>query len=137
MSETLATLFHRLGGFRLLRYLIASIGALAVDMGLFLALLSAGAWPAGASAASYCAGILAHWLMSSRAVFVGNVAERGLARTRQKALFVVSALVGLAITTVIVWSGDSAGIDPRLAKLVAIAVSFTATWLLRSKVVFR
>ncbi len=75
--------------------------------------------------------------MSSRAVFVGNVAERGLARTRQKALFVVSALVGLAITTVIVWSGDSAGIDPRLAKLVAIAVSFTATWLLRSKVVFR
>jgi hypothetical protein len=29
------------------------------------------------------------------------------------------------------------GIDPRLAKLAAIAVSFAVTWLLRSKVVFR
>ena len=32
---------------------------------------------------------------------------------------------------------DASGFDPRLAKLVAIAVSFTATWLLRSRVVFR
>jgi small basic protein len=80
---------------------------------------------------------VAHWLLSSRAVFVGSVAERGLERTRQKALFVASAMVGLALTTAIVWSGDSAGLDPRLAKLVAIVVSFAATWLLRSKIVFR
>ena len=75
--------------------------------------------------------------MSSRAVFVGNVAERGAARTKQKALFVISALVGLGLTTAIVWAGDASGFDPRLAKLVAIGVSFTATWLLRSRVVFR
>ena len=137
MSIALLALFHRLGGFRLLRYLIASVGALAVDMGLFLALLSLGSWPAGASAASYCAGILAHWLMSSRAVFIGGVAERGIARTRQKALFVISALAGLALTTAIVWTGDNAGMDPRIAKLIAIAVSFVVTWLLRSKIVFR
>ncbi len=137
MTLALTNLFYRLGGFRLVRYLLASVGALAVDMGIFLALLSLGAWPAGASASAYCAGILAHWLMSSRAVFVGNVAERGLARTRQKALFVISALIGLALTIAIVWSGDVAGMDPLLAKLVAIAVSFSVTWLLRSKVVFR
>jgi putative flippase GtrA len=122
---------------RLLRYLLASVGALAVDMGSFLILLSLGMWAAGASAIGYCLGIVAHWLMSSRAVFVGNVAQRGAARTKQKALFVVSALVGLGLTTAIVWAGDSSGFDPRLAKLVAIAVSFTATWLLRSRVVFR
>ena len=122
---------------RLLRYLLASVGALAVDMGGFLALLSLGMWPAGASALAYSGGIAAHWLMSSRAVFVGSVAQRGAGRTRQKALFVGSAMVGLALTTGIVWAGDAAGIDPRLAKLVAIAVSFAATWLLRSKVVFR
>ncbi len=122
---------------RLLRYLLASVGALAVDMGSFLILLSLGMWAAAASAVGYCLGIVAHWLMSSRAVFVGNVAERGAARTKQKALFVISALVGLGLTTAIVWAGDASGFDPRLAKLVAIAVSFTATWLLRSRVVFR
>ncbi len=129
--------FMRMIDTRLLRYLLASVGALAVDMGSFLILLSLGMWAAGASAIGYCLGIVAHWLMSSRAVFVGNVAQRGAARTKQKALFVVSALVGLGLTTAIVWAGDSSGFDPRLAKLVAIAVSFTTTWLLRSRVVFR
>jgi len=50
---------------------------------------------------------------------------------------VASALVGLALTTGIVWTGDIAGIDPRLAKLAAIAISFAATWLLRARIVFR
>ncbi|APE27376.1 GtrA family protein [Aurantiacibacter gangjinensis] len=133
----MTALISRLGDIRLVRYLLASVGALAVDVGTFLALLSLGMWAAGASAVGYCLGIVAHWLMSSRAVFIGNVAERGAQRTRQKALFVVSALVGLGLTTAIVWAGDASGFDPRLAKLVAIAVSFTATWLLRSRVVFR
>ncbi|WP_340588315.1 GtrA family protein [Erythrobacter alti] len=122
---------------RITRYLLASVGALAVDVGSFLALLSLGVWAAGASAIGYSLGIVAHWLMSSRAVFIGNVAERGAGRTRQKALFVISALIGLGLTTGIVWAGDVSGFDPRLAKLVAIAVSFTVTWLVRSRVVFR
>ena len=128
---------HRLIDIRLTRYMLASIGALAVDMGTFLALLSLGVFAAAASAIGYCLGIAAHWVMSSRAVFTGSVAEKGVARTWQKALFVVSALVGLALTTAIVWAGDISGFDPRLAKLAAIAVSFTVTWLLRSRVVFR
>ena len=127
----------RLGDVRLVRYLLASVGALAVDMGGFLALLALGTWPAAASAASYAVGIAAHWLLSSRAVFSDVVAERGAGRARQKALFAGSALVGLAVTTTIVWAGDTAGADPRAAKLIAIAVSFACTWLLRSRVVFR
>ncbi|MEO6040851.1 MAG: GtrA family protein [Croceibacterium sp.] len=127
----------RLGDQRLIRYGLASIGALAVDMGSFLSLLALDMWPAAASALSYSLGIVAHWLLSSRAVFADLVAERGTRRTRQKALFAGSALVGLALTTAIVWAGDRAGIDPRAAKLVAIAVSFACTWLLRSQVVFR
>lgn len=133
----MGALLARVADIRLVRYLLASGGALAVDLGCFLALLALGAWPASASALSYGAGIVAHWLMSSRAVFADGVATGGLERTRQKALFVGSALVGLALTTAIVWGGDTAGIDPRLAKVVAIGVSFTATWLLRSRVVFR
>ena len=105
--------------------------------GLFLALLTTGLAAAPASALGYSIGIVTHWLISSRAVFVGRVAERGPDRTRQKALFVGSALVGLALTTLIVGSGEMAGFDPRLAKIVAIGASFAATWLLRSKIVFR
>lgn len=128
----------RLGDVRLLRYLLASAGALAVDMGCFLALLTLGVWPASASVLAYCAGIVSHWLMSSRAVFADSVAARGTApRTRQKALFASSALVGLALTAGIVWAGDMAGVDPRAAKVLAIGVSFATTWLLRSRVVFR
>lgn len=137
MTARLPDMLAKLRDIRFVRYVLASVGALAVDMGCFLALLTAGMWAAGASALAYGAGILAHWLLSSRAVFVGSVAMQGARRTRQKALFVASAMVGLALTTAIVWTGDNAGIDPRLAKLVAIAVSFAATWLLRSKVVFR
>lgn len=133
----MSAMLARIGDLRLVRYLIASVGALAVDVGVFLALLALGAWPATASAVGYCAGIAAHWLMSSRAVFADSVAARGTARTQQKMLFVGSALAGLAVTTLIVWAGDRSGIDPRIAKIVAIAVSFTLTWLLRSKVVFR
>lgn len=127
----------RLRDVRLVRYLFASAGALAVDMGSFLALLSLGLFPALASAVGYSLGILCHWLLSSRAVFHDTVASGGIARTRQKALFVVSALLGLALTTMIVGGADLAGIDPRIAKLAAIAASFTLTWLLRAKVVFR
>lgn len=130
----------RLAQFRdaiFLRYLLASVAALGVDVGTFLALLSLGAVPVVASAVGYALGIIAHWLLSSRTVFVDSVAARGPGRTRQKALFVSSALLGLGLTTVIVGSGSAAGIDPRLAKLVAVAVAFTTTWLLREKVVFR
>ena len=131
------SIISRIGDVRLVRYLFASVGALAVDVGCFLALLAAGMWPASASAVGYCAGIVAHWLLSSRAVFTDTVAARGLARTRQKAMFVISALIGLSLTTGIVWAGDAGGIDPRAAKLVAVAASFATTWLLRSRIVFR
>lgn len=127
----------RVSDIRFVRYFIASVGALAVDMGSFLALLSFGMIAAPASAIGYAAGILAHWLMSSRAVFQDNVAQSGPARTRQKALFVISALAGLVATIAIVGIGDAAGLDPRLAKLVAIAVSFLLTYSLRASIVFR
>ncbi|MEZ5680850.1 MAG: GtrA family protein [Erythrobacter sp.] len=122
---------------RFLRYLLASVGALAVDMGSFLLLLSAGIAAAPASAAGYSFGILAHWLLSSRTVFADTVAERGRARNAQKAGFVGSALLGLLLTTLIVGAGDAAGLDPRVAKLAAIGISFLATWIVRSRFVFR
>ena len=130
-------LIFKISDIRFVRYLLASVGALAVDFGSFLAFMALGMMAAPASALGYSLGILAHWLMSSRAVFQDRVAEAGNERSKQKALFVISALVGLALTTAIVGLGDWSGIDPRAAKLVAIGVSFIATWLIRSKIVFR
>jgi putative flippase GtrA len=118
------------------RYILASGGALCVDLGLFIAALAFGLLPAVAAGLGYCAGILAHWVMSSRAVFVGRLADRGWARRQQQGLFLGSALVGLALTMAIVGVGHRLGLDPRVAKLVAIGVSFQVTYLLRRRLVF-
>jgi putative flippase GtrA len=120
------------------RYLIVSVGALAVDVGLFLGLLNLGMMSVGASAIGYSAGIVAHWWLSSRLVFQGRVSNKGTSeRTQQKAMFLVSALIGLAATMVIVGAGDAMGFDPRLAKLVAIGFSFQLTYMLRNIIIFR
>lgn len=119
-----------------LRYIGASALALWVDYRLFLLLLDMGWMPALASAASYGAGIVVHWLISSRLVFIDGARTAGLERVRQKGLFLSSALVGLGLTVAIVWAGDLAGVDPRLSKLAAIGVSFFATYILRKTIVF-
>lgn len=130
-------LFHQVRNLRLARYIAASVVALGADMATFLLLLGMGLFAAGASAIGYCLGIVVHWLVSSRKVFSDTVAASGPARTKQKALFLISALIGLGLTTAIVGAGDFAGIDPRLAKLTAVAASFALTWVLRNSVVFR
>lgn len=127
----------RLRDMRFVRYVLASAGALAADVATFLSLLAVGVAAAPASALGYSIGILVHWMFSSRAVFHDTVSHERGTRTVQKALFVISALVGLGLTTAIVGLGDAAGLDPRIAKLFAIAVSFIATWMLRARIVFR
>ncbi|WP_247712804.1 GtrA family protein [Qipengyuania intermedia] len=129
-------LLARLRDVRLIRYGLASVGALAVDMGSFLLLLAIGMISPLAAAAGYSLGIVVHWVLSSRTVFQDTVAVKGEGRGCQKALFVGSALVGLALTTAIVWAGDHSGIDPRAAKVAAIAASFIVTYLLRKTIVF-
>ncbi|HWJ70148.1 MAG TPA: GtrA family protein [Sphingobium sp.] len=119
-----------------IRYGAASAVALAGDVGLFLALLRGGLTPAASSALGYGAGIVIHWLISSRLVFSAGAAPRGPERLRQKGLFVGSALAGLALTTGIVALGSLIGLLPLAAKLIAVLVSFQTTYLLRKAIVF-
>ena len=137
MTALVLPMLHRLKQMTLVRYILASVGALAADMGSFLGLLKLDVPAVLASALGYSLGIIAHWLLSSRHVFSDQLASGGFDRARQKAMFVASALIGLALTTAIVGTASVNGIEPRLAKLCAIMISFTATWLLRKKVVFR
>lgn len=121
-----------------LRYVAVSVGALAADMLIFLILLSSGMPSVAASAIGYSVGILTHWILSSRKVFHDRVSEKGTAaRTQQKAMFLISALLGLLLTMAIVGAGSMAGLDPRLAKLCAIIISFLLTYMLRNIVIFR
>jgi putative flippase GtrA len=119
-----------------LRYVGASAASLGVDFAICMLAMSVGVPPALAAACGYMVGIVCHWLISSRMVFVGQVAEDAASRRQQQALFVLTALVGLGITTGIVGLGSRYGLDPRIAKGIAIVVSFQATYLLRKKVVF-
>lgn len=121
-----------------LRYVAVSIGALATDMIVFLLLLETGMPGMAASAVGYSVGIFAHWILSSRKVFHGRVSEKGTAaRTQQKAMFLASAVIGLVLTIIVVGAGTALGMDPRVAKVGAIATSFVLTYLLRNAVIFR
>ena len=130
-------LIGKLSDWQAMRYLAASVAALAADFAAFLILLQAGMLDAAASAAGYTLGIVVHWLFSSRLVFTGGVADKGAARSRQKAFFVFTAVVGLALTTGIVGAADWLALDTVIAKLVAVGTSFIVTYLLRARIVFR
>lgn len=136
MANSLPAPLRKLLQMTFLRYVGASAVALAGDMALFNLFLLAGWSPTAAAAASYAAGIVIHWLISSRLVFVDGARTAGLDRVRQKGLFLGSAFVGLGLTVAIVWAGDRAGLDANLAKLSAIGVSFVATYILRKSLVF-
>ncbi len=121
---------------RFAAYGLASVVALGVDMAGYMALLASGMAAPLAAVAGYSLGIVAHWLASSRVVFANRVADAGRPRSVQKGLFIASALVGLALTWVIVSVAVDAGIDARIAKLCAVGTSFIATFLLRLRFVF-
>jgi putative flippase GtrA len=118
-----------------MRYIAVSGGALGVDLGVYIIGLSMGIAAELAAAIGYLSGVVVHWILSSRLVF-DDVAERGLARTKQKALFLTSAFIGLGLTVAIIAVATRYGLDARLAKLVAVAVSFQTTYILRRTIVF-
>jgi putative flippase GtrA len=118
------------------RYLSSSVVALSADTGSFLVFLHFSMPPALAAAIGFMLGIAVHWVVSSRVMFTEYIAAAGPERRRQQMLFMASALVGLVLTTAIVGCAAALSLNPRLAKLVAIAVSFITTSALRHLLVF-
>nr|WP_298400069.1 GtrA family protein [Sphingobium sp.] len=115
----------------MLRYLIASICALALDMALFLGLTRAGLPNAVAATGGYGAGLLLHWIISTRFVFLCERPSHA-----QRLAFVASALVGLLATVAIIEILSRLGLGHAASKLVAIPVSFGAVYAIRKYSVF-
>lgn len=118
-------------------YLAVSAISLGVDLASFFLMLQMNVAPVHSAMLGYAAGLVAHWFLSSRLIFADRVQPASFARSRQKLFFVISALVGLAITAAMIKCGLQLGIHPGLSKLAAIVVSFHATYFLRRTVVFR
>ena len=128
---------RRLASAQFVRYVLASLGALAVDMGAYLALIATPLWAGSAAAIAYMAGAVAGWVLLSRAVFAAGAEPSGIRRTRQKAVYLLSVGAGLALTTAIVACADRIGADLVLAKGIAVGASFLLTYILRKAIVFR
>lgn len=129
-------LIVRLRDIQFLRYFVASVGALAVDMGSFLLLLHTPVQAGLAAAIAYTLGIIAHWVLLSRSVFEGGTHREGRARTRQKAIFMLTTWGGLGVTTAIVSLADLMGADVRLSKMLAVVISFVMNYFVRKHFVF-
>ena len=118
------------------RYFVASIGALAVDMGSFLLLLETSLHPGISAAIAYTLGIVAHWILLSRSVFEQGTHQAGTARTRQKAVFLLTTWGGLAVTTAIVAVAVEFGLLAEIAKGAAVVISFVMNYFIRKHYVF-
>lgn len=118
--------------FTFTRYLLASICALCADMLLFLALLRLDLHPGLAGFAGYSFGLLLHWLISVRFVFLSD----RRATHGQRAGFIASALIGIGITTGLISGLSAAGLAPPIAKLMAVPVSFLTVYAIRKYGVF-
>lgn len=119
-----------------LRYVAVSAAALALDVAAVVTLVAGQLPPVAAAGIGYISGLALHWLLSSRLIFADRIRASEGGRRAQLVLFVISALVGLALTMAIVGVGTTLGSPLLVAKGVAIAVAFQSTWLLRRHIVF-
>jgi putative flippase GtrA len=117
--------------FMIARYLLASICALSLDMALFLGLSRAGLPNAIAATGGYGAGLLLHWVISTRFVFACERPSH-----TQRLAFVASAAVGLLVTIIIIEFLSRLGLGQAISKLFAIPVSFGAVYAIRKYGVF-
>ncbi len=120
------------GRFTFTRYLLASICALSADFALFMLFHRLGVPPAIAAFGGYSGGLVLHWMISTQFVFdMQQPATHG-----QRIAFILSALIGMAITMGLVGGLSSLGLPPAMAKLAAVPVSFLSVYAIRKYGIF-
>jgi putative flippase GtrA len=122
-------------GLELLRYFLASAGALAIDTGLFSATLHAGlAYPVAATI-GFCAGAVVAYLASVFWVFESrSVRSAGVEFTA----FVGIGIAGLLLTEGLLWLLiGRLGLPPVTSKLGAAGLVFLFNFVVRRATLFR
>ena len=115
-------------------YTIVSIVALGVDLVVFNGLLLAHVRASMAGVVGYLAGLVVHYVLSCRYVFV---TAAGKSDVRRFVEFAASGGVGLAITWLVIHGlTEIAHLPALVAKVAAVATSFVVVFLLRRGVVF-
>ena len=129
-----ATLVSRIPT-RLLTYAAVSVGALVADTGCYLALSWVGVAPALGGGFGYLVGLALHYVLS--VTFVFDARQTGKRHQRLFAEFAASGLAGLALTIgVISIATGGLGLSLLPAKVIAVAVSFVAVYVMRKSLVF-
>jgi putative flippase GtrA len=119
---------------QLSRYSAASVMALALDFTVYLLLTAGEMKPVLAGVLGYGAGLLLHFVLSSRFVFVAAAAK---AQARRFGEFALSGLAGIGTTaTVMTLATDFAGLPGLTAKVLAAGASFLLVYWLRCSIVF-
>jgi putative flippase GtrA len=119
---------------QLSRYSAASVLALALDFAIYLLLTAGDMKPVLAGVLGYGAGLVLHFVLSSRFVFVAAAAK---AHGRRFGQFALSGLAGIGTTAVVMTiAADVAGLPGLTAKVLAAGASFLLVYWLRCTIVF-
>ena len=116
-------------------YAAVSALALAVDLAILYIATARFAMPSYLAAAlAYAIGLAAHYVLSVRYVF----AYRRMASQRrtEAVIYALTGLAGIVLSAAIVYAGSSFGQSLAVSKLVAIAVSFIAVFIIRKITLF-
>ena len=120
--------------FQFLRYGLVSVVALGADLVVFFVLTGAGASATLAGATGYGIGLIFHFVLSVVLVFDTT---RTKSRKRLFGEFAASGLIGLLMTTAIIWLlVERLHTSALSAKITAILLTFIGVFLLRRQVVF-
>jgi putative flippase GtrA len=115
-------------------YTLVSAVALSVDLVVFSGLTHSGMRAAAAGIVGYSVGLVLHYILSVRYVFNTCTTKGSL---RRFAEFVLSGLIGLALTWLIIAVATEAMHLPALVgKVAAVGTSFIVVFLLRKGIVF-
>lgn len=114
-------------------YLAISVIALAIDFALFLGLTTTGWRPGLAAAAGWTVGLLVHYLLARRFLYIG-IERGGRLPTRISRFlnYALPSVVGLAITVLVVEVGAALGFAPTATKALATVLSFGLAFVARS-----
>ncbi|MBK7792410.1 MAG: GtrA family protein [Betaproteobacteria bacterium] len=117
-----------------LAYGVASALSLGVDLGVLFALVRVGLPAAPASAIGYAAGLVIHYLLAIRLVFVHRRFRSTVGF--ELGLYAATGVAGLLMTVAIVAAGQRLGFSLAFAKGVAVLASFVVVYLVRRALMF-